>query len=58
VKVCEEVKKEHMSTRFCDVSYLYFHKNDLRIVSDCIDTDLGGWGGVNSRGHAHRPSNF
>ena len=44
MKVCEEVKKEHISTRFCDVSYLYFHKNDLRTVSDCIDTDLGGGG--------------
>ena len=45
MKVCEEVKKEHTGTRF-HVSYLYFHKNDLRIASDCIDLDLlGGRGG-------------
>ena len=45
MKVCEEVKKEHTGTRF-HVSYLYFHKNDLRIASDCIDLDLSGGGGI------------
>ena len=36
VKVCEEVKKECISMRFHDISYLYFPPNYLRIVSDCI----------------------
>ena len=51
MKVCEEVKKEHTGRQF-HVSYLYFHKNDLGIASDCIDLDLflcvcvcGGGGG-------------
>ena len=50
MKVCEEVKKEHTGRQF-HVSYLYFHKIDLGIASDCIDLDLffvcvwGGWGG-------------
>ena len=29
------------------VSYLYFHRNDLGIASDCSDFDGGGGGGMN-----------
>ena len=36
------MKKEHIGTWFCDVSYLYFLKNDLSIVFNCIS--FGRWG--------------
>ena len=41
MKVCEDVKKEYIGMLFCDAmySYFHFHKNDLRIASDCIDFD-------------------
>ena len=41
VKVCEEaMDKEHV--QFCDISFLYnfYIYKDLRIASDCIDSDL------------------
>jgi len=43
VKVCEEVKKEHIQMQFRNVIVIiYFHKNDPRIASECIDFDLSG----------------